>query len=385
MKRRTGKLWVALASALALGIAALWLTVDEANSGQTPRPAAPPPNEEAITVDGSTPIMIEMSEEEFERFTWKRNTLREELRLHLRFYERQPDTPLIHIKHPRGQEDLTALALYFHGFGPESNVISKCRDMWQYFPEIVEIDTSSCRFDTIPDAAVEQFMSLPHLRVIVLARNDSAMDISEKAIKLVSKHRELEELRFGNCRISEQEFAHLADLKTLKSVTLGECSSPRCFVTLAKLPHFREFLLVGGGRRKDDEAFARPIDEETRQAIISLNGRLRRFAAREHTFPSVHGSILGAFAQVNSLGILDLEGAVVRNVVFADVEALQHLANLRHFDGGSIHYAESVPPEDRKKADDILRRITRRVRARSQAEDDKRIEQLREAGLIPKR
>ncbi len=205
------------------------------------------------------------------------------------------------------------------------------------------------------------------------------IEISEETIKILARHAELERLSLGNCRISAEDFAHLADLKTLRSISVGGRVTPRCFITLAKLPHFCEFVLVGG-TPEDNQSFARAIDEETRLAIVSLNGRLKRFAAREHTFPLVHGSILRALGEVKSLEILDLDGAMVCDVALEDVESLPGLVNLRHFDARVVRYAEGVPAEVCRKADTIVQDLTRRVGARRQATED---DPLMEAGLMP--
>ncbi|MDD4270951.1 MAG: hypothetical protein PHN77_22245, partial [Thermoguttaceae bacterium] len=328
--KRTGKMGIALASALALAIGASRSPVDHARAAQTSPAKAAASSAEAVKADGSA-FTIEMSKEQFQQFTRNRAALRERLDRHLRFHERRADRPLICVKHPDGREPLVALSLKFHGFGPASGVLAEFRDAWRYFPEIVEIDASTCRFDAVPDDVIKEFASLPHLRTLILAGGNAAFKISEEAIKILARYAELERLSLGNCRISAEEFAHLENLKTLRSISLGGGVTPQCFITLAKLPDFCEFVLVGG-TPEDNQSFARAIDEETHLAIVSLNGRLKRFAAREHTFPLVHGSILRALGEVKSLEILDLDGAMVCDVALEDAESLPGLVNLRHFD-----------------------------------------------------
>lgn len=376
--KRTRKIEMVLACALALVIGASSATVDHARAAQTSPAKAAASSAEAVKADGSA-FTIEMSKEQFQQFMRNRAALRERFDRHLRFYERQADRPLICVKHPDGREPLVALTLKFHGFGPASGVLGELRDAWRYFPEIVEIDASTCRFDAVPDDVIKEFASLPHLRTLMLAGGNAPIEISEEAIKILARHAELEKLSLGNCRISAEDFAHLADLKTLRSISVGGRVTPRCFITLAKLPDFCEFVLVGG-TPEDNQSFARAIDEETHLAIVSLNGRLKRFAAREHTFPLVHGSILRALGEVKSLEILDLDGAMVCDVALEDVESLPALVNLRHFDAGVVRYAEGVAAEVRKKADTIVQDPTRRVGARRKAAEDDR---LREAGLRP--
>jgi len=380
MKLPSGKAYAPLLWVLASAFVAVPFALADAECAQPSSIESPAASAGAIQTDGSAPFTIEMSEENFDRFVRKRDVLREELRAHFRLAERQPYEALISVKHPHGREVLPAARVVLYGFGRTNHGITKCRDAWAYFPEVVEVDTSRCWFEIVPNALIEQFVSLPHLRTIALGNSDSRMDVSSKAIELISSHPKIETLAFGNCRISGDDFAQLADLKTLRSVTLGDRSSPRCFITLAKLPQFRELVLVGGGGRQEDIAFARRIDEETRQAIVSLDGRLTRFAVRGHSFPSIHGSLVRALGEVKSLEMLDLDGALLHEITLADVERLPELVNLRYFVGGVMHYGDHVSAQDRKKADAIVAELTRRVESRRRALEDQR---LREAGLLP--
>ena len=125
------------------------------------------------------------------------------------------------------------MSLKFHGFGPASGVLAEFRDAWRYFPEIVEIDASTCRFDAVPDDVIKEFAFVPHLRTLMLAGGNAAFEISEEAIKILARHAELEKLSLGNCRISAEGFAHLSDLKTLRSIT-SAAASPAMFITLVK-------------------------------------------------------------------------------------------------------------------------------------------------------
>ena len=338
---------------------------------------APKSKDTALAPSSHEPPLLEMSVEEYSEFTRQRKVYRERLMRYFCQLDRQHEQPAIQIQRARTREALTPLALKGDHLIRLTRVMEDCRGAWLWFPETTELDISRFEADTIPETTVAQIASLPHLKRLTLATSKS-VDISEESLEILSKHGELEELDFGRCRITPKEFSQLARLKTLSRVTVCGRVTPRCFVTLAKLPRFERFILVGGSRI-DSASFGDPIDEETRRAIVSLNGRLQCVSAIEETLPQMHGTLLRALGAVESLEVLDLGGVLVREVTLQDIEALQHLSNLRHF-VLAAQYAPSVTPEERKRADEVVRQIKRRVGERQRIEKQT---MLREAGVLP--
>jgi hypothetical protein len=189
----------------------------------------------------------------------------------------------------------------------------------------------------VPLPLVQALLDLPHLRVFVIRGGTW----STEAVVMLAKHPSLRVLGLGRSRISLDAFSKLSALKTLEEVSAIVGLEPRCFITLAKLPRLKGFDIGGA-----TEEFNVPIDEATRRAIESLDGRLERFSAE--TMPTtVHADIFRALLKVKSLKSISIDTPDWQ-LTPADFEPLKGMTNLVHVNlptgggGRSRHDQEKI-------------------------------------------
>lgn len=231
--------------------------------------------------------------------------------------------PAVYVRFPYGEIKLTAKSLDYDTLSLKR--AEALAEALPYFPEIYRIMFDGGQRFRMPNSLCRAMEGLKNLET-VMVRGGVEIVYSEEAMELLSRHRTLRSLELGgNCQVSEEAFAHLARLRTLTAISVGGNVTPRCLITVAKLPKCTTLLLEGGG-----EAFSAPIDQDTHQAIASLNGRPFAFGINEVLYRDIDVTLFRALCEIKSLRSLHLCG--VRGLTVPDVELLLELNELDHFD-----------------------------------------------------
>jgi len=209
----------------------------------------------------------------------------------------------------------------------------------------------------VPNWLLDSLRKLPNLDMLVFQGGT----FSTEAMATIAEYPSLRELGLGRCRVTKDGFAELVKLKTLESLSVIAGLTSDCFVTLAKLPHFREFYFWGA---TDD--FNKPIDDETRRAIESLNGRLERFGTSE-TAATIHASIVQALLKVKSLKELDID-SVGRGLTLSDVQQLEDFPDLTRLNLSLFGICPQMTERDFLKARAIIWKVEKRAQDRAEKE-----------------
>ena len=195
------------------------------------------------------------------------------------------------------------------------------RDVWvRIQPDLLPSQTQAhtpYASTTIPLWVWQGLRELPHMDW--LGFQGGTFDA--EAMAMIGSYPSLRTLNLGHCRVTPESFAELASAKSLEAFAVESGLGPDCFITLAKLPRFKEFTLLSC-----TSDFNLPIDDETRRAIESLDGRLTRFRASEIA-TVVHLSFVRALLQLKSLEFIDID-TVRPRATPADIEQLKSLPAL---------------------------------------------------------
>jgi hypothetical protein len=332
---------------------------------------------------GNSPPLptIKMSKQEYQTFLKKREAAKESLipketrhpdwEIHDEFtytldgkhftIEASQQTPLSPVLEVvAGQKRIPFHGLEIVGTA-KSDLVSKLTKLGDNFPDakrlILHTNGLSSDKPLLSDDVIDCVLSLKNLRELVLEDEFITCRMSEDQVRRLAKHPSLRHIAFGPCEISDREFQHLAELKTLVSVSVNGTITPHIFLTLAKLPHIARLEVNGSG-------FLNPIDAETRQAIQSLDGRLKYFGGYESTeelsvsYPAINVSVIRALAKLKSIKYIHA-GAFVHEVTLPDMEDLNQHADIS-MRLGVLNFKQDVPQIDRKKAQAISDAMSKR-------------------------
>ncbi len=347
----------------------------------TPRPGESPPSKPPSSVR-----TVQMTEKEFEAFMQRRTELQRTYGLEMTTRisafedeirkERAIPFLIVHLPDRRVafasrhviirlyRADATRLVEALPYF-PETNLVSVWHD-----EETSEVYWRPRPYETtpIPGWLLEGLRKLAQLDALYFQGGT----FDREAMATIAAYPSLRRLSLGRCRVTKESLSELTKLKTLESFSVIAGLGPECFITLAKLPRFREFYLLGGST--DD--FNVPVDEETRRAIESLNGRLEKFSTSYEETPdvTVHASIVRALLKVKSLRVLRVE-LVGKGLTLSDVRQLEDLSELTCL---KMHLDWSrAATEEYLKARAIVSKVRRR------AEERRENEQREKAGSKP--
>lgn len=161
--------------------------------------------------------------------------------------------------------------------------------------------------------------------------------ISDTVLEHISRLPKLRQLCLSGA-VSRQGFQQLSKLRTLRR--LG-CDRPAIgakdvFAVVSKLPEIRSLSI----RWAD---FSQPIDDETYQAIASLNGRLESLDFGEWGETTIHPSMIPAIAEIRSLTWLELGNFIA---AYEDFEPIRRkLVYLDHL-GPTVRELEGIQTTD---------------------------------------
>ncbi len=310
---------------------------------------------------------ITMTEEEFDEFMRKRGPYQEALSLlkeetfipALSGSRRKNARPFLNVQLPDRRV----------AFRPRTIDIRLCRDdvrelvdALPHFPETRWVNVwiryahpipapSRIAATPIPLWVLEGLRHLPHTAVLLFQGGT----FDAEAMALIASYPNLRRLNLGHCRVTTESFAELANAKSLEAFAVNSGLGPDSFITLAKLPSFEEFTLLSSS-----SDFNVPIDDETRRAIESLDGRLRTFYAREEG-TVVHLSFVQALLQVKSLTSVEID-TVRPEPTLRDVE---QLAKLPALEGARIGWSfEAWDRDERAEATRVLNQVRKEALAR---------------------
>jgi hypothetical protein len=205
----------------------------------------------------------------------------------------------------------------------------------------------------VPLPLVQALLELPHLRTFDI--DGGAW--STEAVATLAKHPSLTRIELGRAQIGDVSFSKLARLKSLEELVVVTGLRPGCFLTLAKLPNFRIFGMVGFS-----QDFNTPIDEETARAIETLDGRLEEFVV-DTIGTTVHADIVRALLKVKSLKVLKID-TMGKGLTVADFQPLEGLVNLETLSIASDTYFGGKG-EKQARVDAIRTRLHSRIKERT--------------------
>ncbi len=283
---------------------------------------------------------ITMSESEFDDWLQARRQasenhprLKQEVfmsRLPERVGHRYPYVPALNILLPDREEPIVGRSITIDLESPDlDRLVSELR----VFPETIQLlndwtragnpeyDPQEFEEWNVPFRAIEGVLQLPLVRTV---QYDGGI-FDRQAMRLIASHPGLTELHLGRCVIRDNVFAEIENLISLEKLRVTTGASPEWFKTLAKLPNFRVFSICGKTLGEVD--LYQPIDDETREAIESLDGRLEEFEALGTYGLVVHTDIVKALLRVKSLKKLNLAGGGP-SLAFEDFEELANMPNL---------------------------------------------------------
>ena len=307
--------------------------------------------------------VVKMTEEQFEEFLRQRapfldlpwfrcsqevtNITEKQLRAAHREMRQAPHPYMLFVELP------DRLAGFYGGnilvdFDKHRALVPRLIEALPHFPEtkILHLENFTGRPE-LP-ALLRKTRDLPILYAICFQEGS----LSQDEVAILAQYASVRYLGL-RCQVSPASFAELATMDGLEelSVSGDKTITPDCFVTLAKLPHFRHFYFGD----TDPSAFSAPISEETRRAIESLDGRLEEFIAEEIP-TTIHVSIVRALLKVKSLKKLVID-TVGPGLTLADVEQLGNLPNLTRLDFNIPPNNPGMGKEEEAKARTILCKI----------------------------
>jgi hypothetical protein len=159
---------------------------------------------------------------------------------------------------------------------------------------------------SITDKGLSVISKLPYLTHLILGHSWSRrypVYLSDKGMGFLGDHPHLASVRIEGIPITNEGIAEIARSTSISGLTLFSCSiTADCFVSLAKMPQL-DFLYLSNSSvivipEEDSIDFSQPIDDETADAIASLDGRLTCLYI---TGLDIHPSILEAVARIKSL------------------------------------------------------------------------------------
>lgn len=191
--------------------------------------------------------------------------------------------------------------------------------------------------------AAEQIAQLAHLKALHIQQPDfksdlfpeaagrlsqnNPADITEEQMGKLGKLESLESLCVRNCRVTDAELVSLSKLRNLRILTLAHTNiTSKSFQTIAKLPKIDEVAIYY-------QNLDQPIDEPTRRAVVSLNGRLRNLTFGQWGETRIHPSLVAAIAEIKSLTFLELGD--ISHMRPQDLEPLEKLDNLTHLEASA--------------------------------------------------
>ena len=136
--------------------------------------------------------------------------------------------------------------------------------------------------------------SLPHLWSLSIGNTDpdyaDPMAITDKGMKAIGQLRQLTNIKILGCSITDEGVAHIENSQWIELP--GNKLTAKAFRSFAKMKSLRNLFLSYND-------FSDPIDKETYEAIVSLNGKLRNLAFSNSD--NVHPSFIRATGEIKSL------------------------------------------------------------------------------------
>ncbi len=272
---------------------------------------------------------ITMTEEEFDEFMRKRRPHQEAISLlkeetfipALTEDRRKRAMPFLYVQLPERRV----------AFRPRRIQIRLCRDdvrelidalphfpetryvyVWIQFERPFEQTPRQYAATPIPLWVLAGLRQVPYMAVLLFQGGT----FDAEAMAVIGSYPNLQTLNLGHCRVTPESFAELSTAKSLESFNVNSGLGPDCFVTLAKLPNLQRFTLLSATNE-----FNVPIDDDTRRAIESHDGRFEAFYATE-IGTVVHLSFVRALLQVKSLRVISIDSVRPRATP-ADIEQLK--------------------------------------------------------------
>lgn len=181
----------------------------------------------------------------------------------------------------------------------------------------------------IPLSLMKSVSKLPSLEELCVWSGSWTAETAD----LLSRCSSLKSLNLGASQICERDFEQIAELRSLEEIRFRSDLSPRCFITLAKLPALRRIRIHGYG----DHFPHHHLDRETIAAIASMDGRLEEFNAHGVSDDEmglwIGPGVTREIFKVSSLRVLRIE-MILCGLTLNDFQRLQSLDKLTEFHVG---------------------------------------------------
>jgi hypothetical protein len=191
-----------------------------------------------------------------------------------------------------------------------------------FFPEVRQLHlrlSPGQEFSLLPIQRCEYLQRLS----ICSAGGEGAVSVDIEGMQVIAGLSDLQVLNMADVDLSDEMFSHLVGMQKLRYLNLYRTNNltPQIFNTIATWPRVEYITIV------EHPSFNAPVDEETANAIASLNGRVRyvrlllpeepeEYGTKAKTV--VHPSLINAISNIQSLEFLsigEIEGGATRENV----------------------------------------------------------------------